>query len=258
MPEGDTIHRTAAALRTALAGQPLRAFLAPRHHGPVPRLGAVTQRVESHGKQLEIAWDDGMVLRTHMRMTGAWHIYRSGERWRRPRGQARVVIGVDGFEAVCFNAPVVEITFAGARAATSHLGPDLCRAGVDVEECVERLGRLRDPASTIAEALLDQRVACGVGNVYKSEVLWACRVHPLRAVGAVEVATRHQLLETAARFLQANLAGPARITIPGAPGGLAVYGRGGRRCPRCGTRITSRRHGEHGRVSYWCPSCQPE
>jgi endonuclease VIII len=257
MPEGDTIHRTAAALRAALVGKPLRTFRVARGRGFAPRLGAVTERVESRGKHLDIVWDDGVVLHTHLRMSGAWHLYRSGERWRRPAGQARVVIGVEGFDAVCFGAPVVELHHRSeSRHRDAVLGPDLCREEADIDVCVERIGRWRDPGTPIADVLLDQRIACGVGNVYKSEVLWACRVHPLQPVGTLDRATRRQLLDTAARLLRANLAGPGRVTIPGVRGGLAVYGRAGRPCPRCSTRIVAGRLGEHARITAWCPACQ--
>lgn len=258
MPEGDTIHRAAAVLRAVLAGQVLTAFAADRVRGPRPAIGTSVERVEARGKHLEIRFGDGVVLHTHMRMSGAWHIYRAGERWRKPAWQARVVIGVAGFEAVCFSAPVVELQRGGESAArASALGPDLCRAGADLDECVERMARLRAPASSIADALLDQRVACGVGNVYKSEVLWACQVDPFRRVGDVDVDTRRQLLATAARMLQANVGRADRVTEPGTRGGVAVYGRAGLPCPRCGTLIIARRHGEHARVAYWCPTCQP-
>jgi endonuclease VIII len=258
VPEGDTIHRVAAALRAALAGKELTAFTADRVRGRRPALGTTVERVEARGKHLLVSFAAGVVLHTHLRMNGAWHLYRDGERWRKPAWQARVVIAVDGFEAVCFGAPVVELQRAAAPiAGTAALGPDLCRADADLDECVERMDRLRDPASSIADALLDQRVACGVGNVYKSEVLWTCGVDPFRPVGQIDVHTRRELVATAARLLQSNLDRSGRVTAPGTRGGVAVYGRTGRPCPRCGTRISSRRQGTHARVTYWCPSCQP-
>jgi endonuclease-8 len=171
----------------------------------------------------------------------------------------RAAIEVEGFEAVCFNAPVVE-TFR-TRDLASHpgrrlLGPDLCDPTVDVTGAVERVPQFCDETTTAAELLLDQRVAAGVGNVYKSEVLWACGVHPLTPVGALDLDTRFALLDTAAAFLQANLDQPSRVTLPGSPEGVAVYGRYGKPCFRCGTPIEVRRHGEQSRVTYWCPSCQ--
>ena len=108
VPEGDTIYRAAAALRTALVGHTITGFEAARLVGPSPAIGAAVEKVESHGKHLEIVFDDGIVLHSHMRMTGSWHLYRPGEKWRKRRHQARAVITTAEWIAVCFNAPVVE------------------------------------------------------------------------------------------------------------------------------------------------------
>ena len=133
VPEGDTIHRTAAALRAALLGKAMTAFEAPRLDGHRPAIGAVIERVESRGKHLEIGFDDGIVLHTHMRMTGSWHLYRPGEQWRKSTRSMRVVIEVEGLEAVCFSAPVVrDLPGQGLRRTTragAPLGPDLCEPG---------------------------------------------------------------------------------------------------------------------------------
>lgn len=256
MPEGDTIHRTAAALRTALLGKPMTAFEAPRLTGAAPTIGSVIERVESRGKHLEIGFDDGVVLHTHMRMSGSWHLYHPGERWRKSARAARVVIEVPGWQAVCFSAPVVETW--RHRELTRHplagsLGPDLCKLDADLDACVERMGSLAEPARTLAEVLLDQRIACGVGNVYKSEVLWAVGVHPRSQVGAIDADTRRSLIDTSARLLRANLGGPDRVTVGG---GLAVYGRNGKPCLRCAAPIEVARYGEQARVTYWCGGCQ--
>lgn len=259
MPEGDTIHRTAAALRTAVLGKPVTAFEAPRLRGLRPSLGAVIERVESRGKHLEIGFDDGVVLHTHMRMTGAWHLYRTGEQWRKSTRQARVIIEVPGWQAVCFSAPVVRTYRArefAASARLAELGPDLCRPDADLAEGVARIDQLVAPDTTVAEVLLDQRIACGVGNVYKSEVLWVCELHPFTPIGALLPEQRAVLLATAAQLLQANLDRPERVTVPGVPGGVAVYGRHQKPCFRCGTPVEVAKHGEHARVTYWCPSCQ--
>jgi endonuclease-8 len=259
VPEGDTIHRTAAALRAALIGKPTTAFQAPRLDGIVPAPGSVVERVESHGKHLEIGWDDGCVLHTHMRLSGSWHLYRPGERWRKGSKQMRVVIEVPGFQAVCFSAPVVETYRAGEfsrHPVIGSLGPDLCAADADIADCVARMARFCDAELSVGEALLDQRVACGIGNVYKSEVLWACELDPFTPVGALDVEQRARLIEAASRLLRANLERPTRITTTGTPEGLAVYGRFGKPCPRCATPIEVSRHGEQARVTYWCPGCQ--
>jgi endonuclease VIII len=259
MPEGDTIHRTANALRTALVGHPVLHFAAPRNLGPAPELGSVVERIESHGKHLEITFDDGIVLHTHMRMTGSWHLYRIGERWRRPSRQSRVVIEVADWVAVCFNAPVVETYRLRDRRrhpGFGSLGPDLCREGADLAESIRRMRSYDDPSRLIAEVLLDQRVMCGVGNVYRCEVLWACEVSPFAPVGTLPPSTVVTLVETAAEMLRANLDAPVRITAPDVPGGLAVYGRHHQPCPRCGDSIAIRRVGEQARLLYWCPGCQ--
>jgi endonuclease-8 len=259
VPEGDTIHRTAAALRTALVDQKMVRFDAPRLVGVVPRAGRIIERVESHGKHLELEWDDGVVLHTHMRMTGSWHLYRVGEPWRRPHRDMRVVIETGTWVAVCFNAPVVETYRApdlSRHPGFGRLGPDLCRLDADLERCVELMLTYDDRDAVIADALLDQRVFCGVGNVYRSEVMWACELSPFARVADIGEPLAQRVVNLAARLLRANLTSVARVTVPGVPGGLAVYGRSGQRCFRCAGTVKARHHGEHNRVLYWCPGCQ--
>ena len=259
MPEGDTIHRAAAALRTALAGKPMIRFDAPRLVGPTPQAGRIIERVESHGKHLEIEWDDGMILHTHMRMTGSWHLYRTGDQWRKPYRQMRAAIEVAEWVAVCFNAPTVETYLAPDRRrhpGMGRLGPDLCKPDTDLASVVNMLLAYPDGEERMGEVLLDQRVMCGVGNVYRCEVLWATELSPFAPVEALTEHDAVRVVNTAATMLRANLAGPARVTAPDVKGGLAVYGRNGQRCPRCGETIDSRRTGRHNRLLYWCPGCQ--
>ncbi|HEY8819394.1 MAG TPA: DNA-formamidopyrimidine glycosylase family protein [Candidatus Limnocylindrales bacterium] len=271
MPEGDTLFRTAAGLRPYLVG---RTVIAARTGGPgaVPQVGRVIGHeitaIEALGKNLLIRFDNGLELRTHLRMNGSWHRYRPGERWRRPAGRARLVLEVPGAVAVCFDAPVVELL--EQRAETRHpslgrLGPDLLGGEFDADEA---LRRLRDPAragTAIAEALLDQRALAGIGNVYKSELLWIERVSPFAPVAELDDAVVRRLVASARRLLLANVAGgrgPERVTTAGdrgAPGPLYVYRRTGRRCRRCRTAIVSAQQGkEIPRTTYWCPSCQAE
>jgi endonuclease-8 len=257
VPEGDTIHRSARTLERALAGRHLRRFelrgpAAPRALRPAAH--AMITQVEARGKHLLVHFDDGVVLRTHLGMQGSWHLYRAGERWRRPGTQARVILETDdGTVAVCFAPPTVETArTTGALRQIDDLGPDLCTADPDFDEVLRRLANL-DPRTEIAVALLNQRVAAGIGNVYKSEACFACRVEPFEPVAALDTETRRSLFSTAARMLRANLATARRTTVAG---GLAVYGRAGRPCRRCNTTIVLRRQGEQARVTYWCPSCQ--
>jgi endonuclease-8 len=263
VPEGDTIHRAAERLDRALAGRTVVRLEAPRARlaAPVPRPGTAISTVEAEGKHLLIRFGDGTTLRTHLRMTGSWHLYPSGARWRMPAHMARVVLEVDGWVAVCFAAPVVE--FTRDDRALAHLGPDLARAGLtedDLAAAAERFA-LAAPEAEIGTVLLDQRIACGVGNVYKSEVLHVCGVDPFAAVGDIDGATRLRLLRTAARMLAANAsaaASVARTTVAGArPGTLAVYGRAGRPCRRCGAPVRRRAQGNPPRATYWCAACQP-
>ena len=262
MPEGDTIARAARRLGLALDGAVLSSPIdAPRWAGRLPAEGETILGVRSVGKHLEMRFSGGLLLRTHMRMTGSWHLYRPGERWRRPRRELRVAVRTSAWEAVCFSAPDVEfVVDPGTRPdgsclpseATAYLGPDLARADADLEVCVERFDVL-DPSTTLAEALLDQRVCCGVGNVFKSEVCWALRLDPFAPVGELDEATRRAAVQVAADQIRANLTTSRRTTVPG---GLAVYGRSDRACRRCRTPVRSLVHGRHARRTYWCPGCQ--
>jgi endonuclease-8 len=234
-------------------------FDSPRLVGPVPQAGRVVEAVESHGKHLEIEWDDGLVLDTHMRMTGSWHLYRRGGNWRRPYTQMRAAIEVDDWVAVCFNAPHVETYRRPDKRrhpGMGRLGPDLCKPDTDLGAVVNLLLTYPDPSVRIGEVLLDQRVMCGVGNVYRCEVLWATEISPYAPVGALSEHDAIRVVNTAARMLRSNLNHARRVTAPSVHGGLAVYGRNVQRCPRCADTIECRRMGEYRRILYWCPGCQ--
>jgi endonuclease-8 len=274
VPEGDTLHRTADGLRPYLVGRPVTAA---RSGGPgaVPQtarlVGSTVTAVEAIGKNLLIRFDNGLELRTHLRMNGSWHRYRPGERWRRPPARARLVLEVPGAVAVCFDAPVVELfetRAEGLHAALARLGPDLLAEDFETAGgAAEALRRLRDPVRadrSIAEALLDQRALAGIGNVYKSEVLFIERVDPWARVRDLDDASVSRLIATARRLLVANAdprRGGERVTTGGdrAAAGqpLWVYSRAGRPCRRCGTLIGRRRQGRDlPRLTYWCPRCQ--
>jgi endonuclease VIII len=255
VPEGDTIHRAARRLRPALEGAELRRFEATRLVGAQPRLGEVIDGVEAVGKHLLMHFSSGLTLQTHMRMTGSWHLYRVGERWQKPDHLARAVVGVDEWVAVCFSAPVVR-TFVASRpdSPVAHLGPDLCLTAPDLDDAVRRMADLAEPDTSIAEVLLDQRIASGIGNVYKSEALFACGVDPFTPMRWVDRDMRHRLLATAARQLRANLGSGPRSTVPG---GLAFYGRQRQPCRRCGVPVRATHQGPRARVTFWCPACQP-
>jgi endonuclease VIII len=259
MPEGDTLFRTAAGLRPHLVGRVVTAARATRPGPQVERIvGATISAVETQGKNLLIRFDNGLVIRTHLRMNGSWHRYRPGERWRRGEARARLVIDVPGAVAVCFDAPVVELfeeRAEGLHPGLAPLGPDLLDPDWGPGETQEAVRRLRDPtraARTISEALLDQRALAGIGNIWRNETLFAERVDPFTRVADVDDATLARLIATAQRFLRAS-AGVAPGRAP-----LAVYARAGRPCRRCGTLLRTRPlPGELPRTTYWCPTCQP-
>lgn len=265
MPEGDTIHRTANRLAAALVGRPLVRFEARRLLRPGPARGTVIEAVEARGKHLLVRFGDGSELETHLRMTGSWHLYRPGERWRRAPGTARVVLETADWVAVCFSAPDVVLRpppradRPAPRPADplGHLGPDLCAPAFGDAERAEvrrRIG-LVPPDAPLVDVLLDQRVFCGVGNVYANELAHATGLHHLTPAGTVAGATWDELVDTAHRLLRANVGRVDRVTVPG---GLGVYGRAGRTCRRCGSRIVRAALGRHHRATFWCPACQPD
>ena len=251
MPEGDTLFNTALTLRPALLGESLTAVNIRSRGMYRLRVGDVVRSVEAVGKFLEIVVERGLALRTHLHMTGVWHLYEQGERWRRPRHLARAVLETESHVAVCFAAPTVEVGPA-ADDRLAHLGPDLCHTDVDLDAVLERVAS-SDPSTEIAEVLLDQRLAAGIGNVYKNEVLWACEVSPFRPLVDVDEPMPLRLYETAAEQLQANLGRWKRQTHPK---GLAVYNRAGQGCYRCLGRIRTIEHGDIGRRTWWCADCQ--
>jgi endonuclease-8 len=263
VPEGDTIFRAAARLRDALVGKELVELDVRRdprgRRGP--EAGATITAVDAVGKHLLVHFDDGHVLHTHMQMTGAWQLYPDAStRWRRPAHTARVVLRVaDGTTAVCFAAPIVELRRENDRRDSratrmlEHLGPDLCAPDFDIDAALARLDSV-PPDTELGAVLLDQRVAAGIGNVYKSEICWAERVSPFVPIGSLDAAARRRVYETARRQLTSNL-GSGRRTTYGR--GLAVYGMARRPCPRCRTTIVGRRDAS-GRSTYWCPRCQPD
>jgi endonuclease-8 len=258
VPEGDTLHRTAAGLRPYLVG---RTVTAARTGGPgaVPQIervvGKEIRSVEALGKNLLIRFDGDLELRTHLRMNGSWHRYRPGERWRRPPSRARLVLEVPGAVAVCFDAPVVELFEERAEAlhpSLGSLGPDLLAPDFDAAEAVRRLRAPERRDFSISAALLDQRALAGIGNIWRNETLFAERVDPLARVADLDDDTLRRLVATARHLLTAS----AGIT-PGRAARMRVYRRTARPCPRCGTAIRSDQlSGENPRTTYWCPTCQ--
>jgi endonuclease-8 len=274
MPEGDTIFRAARTLHSALAGKRVVRFESvlpalTRVEYDDPITGREIVSVSAAGKHLLMEFSRGLVLRTHMRMNGSWHIYRPGERWRRRRREMRVLVATEDFEAVGFNIPEAEILSAADRSRhrqLRRLGPDLLGETFDEATAIAR-ARAQGPRH-IADVLLNQQVMAGLGNVYKSEVLFACGIDPFAATSALTDAQLSALIATARRFLRLNVtpgvhpmttySGYRRTTNRDDPAErLWVYGRARRPCRRCGTAIRARPQGPDARLTYWCPVCQP-
>jgi endonuclease-8 len=245
MPEGDTIWRTAAALRRRLDGHTVTRA---RPANTLGRLGGhrITA-VDPVGKHLFIRFDNGLSLHTHMRMHGAWHVYAPGERWRKPEHLARAVLETDDTVAVCFLAPIVELVRDDSN-SVGHLGPDVLSPDFDPAAVVQRARASR--YETLGEVLLDQRVCAGVGNIHKCNSLWQLGLDPWRRVTDTDDETLRTLISTARDRIRRSAVAKGFAPAP------AVHGRGGRPCPRCGTTITVRAQGEQGRLTYWCPRCQ--
>ena len=211
------------------------------------------------GRTVEVTWDDGTILAVELRLRGAWHLYRTDERWRGPSELASIVIEVPAWTAVCFNAGSVETYRAfdpRRHPVTGTPGPDFRRRGVDEGRAYERLRSLVDPEAMICEALADERMLAGITNVFRSEILFASRVSPFSAVVAIDDDTLRDLIAVAADQVSTHEAMASRLVDLRAPGGLAVYGRAGKQCVACGTVIRTERVGLRHRPVFWCPNCQ--
>jgi endonuclease-8 len=182
-----------------------------------------------------------------MRMTGSWHVYQPGERWRQPAWRATAVLSFDDVVAVCFAAPIMELV-RDAQAPVAHLGPDILVDPFDLDAVIERARRSEAP--TLGQLLLEQHVCAGIGNIYKCEALWALRLDAWMPPAKLDDARLRQLYLTARDLMRATLVTPIARQLH------AVHGRGGRPCPRCGTPIRVQSQGHQARLTYYCPRCQ--
>jgi endonuclease-8 len=244
MPEGDALHRAAMRLQPLVGGRIEAESPHPRGLATgVARVvdGRLLESVEAVGKHLLLRFEGGVVLRSHLRMTGRWRVDRRGTA---RRGLPWLVLRGERWEATQWNGPVLALDQRPVR----RLGPDLLAEGTRVEDVVRRL-RGSDSARLVGEALVDQRLVAGIGNAWLVESLWQARVSPWRRLGDV---TDEELGATL-RWAQDRM----RASVAGERTPRAVYRRAGRPCPRCGTQISSRGLGEANRTAYWCPTCQP-
>ena len=257
MPEGDTVYQAAKRLDRGLTGQTLTSsdFRIPSL-ATSDLAGSTVTGTIARGKHLLTRFDNGLSLHTHLKMDGTWQVGPKGSRWRRPGHTARVILRTATTEAVGFQVLLDLVRTSSEDDLVGHLGPDLLGPDWDAEVALERLRA--DPAVPIADALLDQRNLAGVGNVYKAEICFLCRVHPLTPVG--EVPDLPAVVARSKQLLEVNRDRSTRITTADTRRGyqLWVYGRRGP-CLRCSTSIAKSEQGPRGqeRVTYWCPTCQP-
>jgi endonuclease-8 len=244
MPEGDSLRRAARRLQV-LVGERVDV------ETPHPRAAALKlaerldgrrfEAVEAVGKNLLLTFEGGLVLRSHLRMRGRWTVR---ERGSRPRsGTPWLALRTAEHEALLWNGPVLEL---GNR-AVARLGPDILAAPPELARMVENL-RHEHPGREVGDALLDQRLVAGIGNVWKVESLWVARLSPWLRLGETTDEELRAVLGEAARLMRRSLEGEAHVR--------AVYRKAGRPCPRCGGRIRSRGQGDDNRTAYWCPGCQ--
>jgi endonuclease-8 len=261
MPEGDTIHKLANYFAPRLEGQTVLGLTLPDAEGARRCTGRRIQRVFARGKHLFFELDEALLIRTHLGMYGSWHRYRPEERWRKPRHRASLVLTTADEVYVCFNAKEVELVAAPGvreRILSTRLGPDLVDPAVDLTTVVRRAREFLPGDAPLADVLLDQRVAAGIGNVYKSEVLFIEGQLPQTPQSAIGDQTLRDAFALASRLLRRNLGGGPRVTRfePDAAGRLWVYGRRGRPCLRCEGTVEGARFGAGNRATFWCPGCQ--
>jgi endonuclease-8 len=275
MPEGDMIYRAARTLNLALAGQTVTSFESALPHlsrvevdqGVV---GRTVEKVAAQGKWLLMYFSGDLVLLSHMLMSGSWHIYRPGETWKRRPYDMRVVIGTHKILAVAFNVPIAEFHTSDSltrREGFKSVGPSTLAENFDESEVIARLRKW--PNLEIGVSLLTQSLLSGIGNIFKSEICFACGINPFRTVSDLTDDDLKCLVSKARKFMLANVTDasndkittylPLRRTTGRADVAerLWVYKRTGEPCRRCGSAIVSRKQGFDARTSFWCPRCQP-
>ncbi len=251
MAEGDTIARAALRIGGELTGQVVRVS-APNPQGELAGVGRLDglrlEAVTSRGKHLLLRFG-GLTLDSHLGMSGAWHLYPIGARWRRRRAAAWCVISGEKAEAVQFGGPRLRLLATAAAARDpilGRLGPDILSADLDIGAVARSLRA--DPERPLGEALLDQGQVAGIGNIFKSEACFAARLDPRSRVADLTDAELEAVVE-AAQSLMSTAVADGRAE-------RAVYRRAGRPCVSCGTPIALTGLGDDNRSTYWCPRCQ--
>ncbi len=257
MPEGDTIAYAALRMRPVLEGFVPDAIRTPHRRHAMDRWperlgGRTVTEIRTHGKHLFIAFDGGLVLHSHLRMTGSWGVYAPGQRARRSMRRAWLVLERSGVQVIQFDGPVLELLTEGRARSDQRLaalGPDVLAETFDFDRFLARL-RGDDPTRGIGDALLDQRNLAGIGKIWKAEGCWEAAIDPWRAVGDVSDTEARTIVELVRpRMLESAQTGRMRDAA-------RVFRRAGQPCPRCGSRVRARGQGDDNRTTFWCPGCQ--
>lgn len=252
MPEGDTIHRAAERLRVALAGREIERAEAPNPRSPLASRagelhGLVLDDVEARGKHLIAHFSGGVALHSHLGMNGRWFITADG---RLPYGKPWLTIASGRAIASQKSGKLLRLVSESRLRndpGLMQLGPDPLEAGFDAELAAERLLR-SGAAREVGDALLDQRVIAGIGNVIRNEACFRAGVSPWRQIGELEPDEAVRLVKESEWVMRRALVTGRRPSV--------IYKAAGRRCPRCGGRVSSRGQGDANRIAYWCSHCQ--
>lgn len=251
MAEGDTIRRLVGRLEATVVGEAV-AVSAPNPRGKaagVERLDGLTlERAEAHGKHLLLVFGE-LSLHSHLGMSGGWHLYRQGAAWRRPRRSAWAVLSGGGWDAVQFGGPTLEVMTSSKlrrHPQITGLGPDILAERFELEAAVAAIRS--DPSRRLGDALLDQHLVAGIGNIFKSEACFAAKVDPWRPVGELSDAELREVLGDARKLMQGAVATGRHQ--------FRIYRRRPGVCPRCRGPVSSRGQGDDNRTTYWCPRCQ--
>ena len=257
MPEGDTIHYAAHRMRPVLEGRVPDELTTPHprfgaDRWPEKLAGRAIEAVDAHGKHLFLRFEGGRVIHSHLRMTGAWGVYREGQRWGRSARRAWLVLRAGGHDVVQFDGPVLELMTASRvrfDQRIAGLGPDILAPELDERRFLSRL-RADDPTRPIGDALLDQRTIAGIGNLWKCEGCFDAGIDPWRPTGDVSDDEALRVVRLTRPRMQQSAREGFQVRGP------AIYGHVGRPCPRCATKIRARGQGDDNRTTYWCPGCQ--
>jgi endonuclease-8 len=267
VPEGDTVRRAATRLHAALAGSELtHAELNVTRHATADLVGARVLEVVPRGKHLLTRVERAggpederlLTVHTHLRMDGTWRLVRApASPYVVPRHEIRALLQTEQWSAVGHLLGMVDLVrTADEHTVVGHLGPDLLDPELDRDEALRRLSA--DPQVAIGDALRDQRLVAGLGNELVNETLFLRGLDPWAPVGEVDL---EPTLDLATRLIRANATRDVRSSTGDLrPGRTSyVFGRAGRACRRCGTRIRMEHQGTGptARAAWWCPSCQP-